>query len=566
MEKRAFGIVALLGLFLMSLSSLADSKDKNVRGVKLMGKELKYNVSDVGIQTRFQVGNKIIAFDFDNYYCTELTDTELRKQELLSKRGENGLCLNAIVRFAKGQDNSILALSETDGVGVELKEMIVFPNSNNHADMANPLLWKRYDLSQLKGFHSNSHCFVSLPDSKILIAGTPKDDARHILSVIDYKKQVVIPLNYWPEDGIDVPDIVKSTVYTSYSDLYGNGKGRFIYRADKNRYSFIFSIDKDNNINVVKDLYKEYSNYTVEYGTNPRTLSRNTEELRIATNKDNIYVLLVDSDPEGHIYGKLPLEEYSLFIYGNSVELYDWDGNKKKILYLDHYGQRIMSSEDGKRLYLFSDDNRSRNPKEPHIWVYDISSLDSQPTVDVAEMEKAREIKYRNDMEYRSKTKPKTVKVDYIKEGDMMADFELYDYDNNPHHLNEFLGKGKYTVLEFSSLGCGPCQMAKPTLEKFYKQYKDKFEMITISADRLPDWKKKPLGEVSWHDWNDFKYARDILKKYDVPGFPAFVIIDSEGKVLNECFGFNPFLEALKKYIPAEDVDKLKDDWENRLK
>ena len=566
MEKRAFGIVALLGLFLMSLSSLADSKDKNVRGVKLMGKELKYNVSDVEIYANFQVGNKIIASDFDNYYCTELTDTELTKQEFLAKKGEGNNDFSSFTRFAKGQDNSILALSETGGVGVELKEMIVFPNSKNHADMANPLLWKRYDLSQLKGFHSNSHCFVSLPDSKILIAGTPKDDARHILSVIDYKKQVVIPLNYWPEDGIDVPDIVKSTVYTSYSDLYGNGKGRFIYRADKNRYSFIFSIDKDNNINVVKDLYKEYSNYTVEYGTNPRTLSRNTEELRIATNKDNIYVLLVDSDPEGHIYGKLPLEEYSLFIYGNSVELYDWDGNKKKILYLDHYGQRIMSSEDGKRLYLFSDDNRSRNPKEPHIWVYDISSLDSQPTVDVAEMEKAREIKYRNDMEYRSKTKPKTVKVDYIKEGDMMADFELYDYDNNPHHLNEFLGKGKYTILEFSSLGCGPCQMAKPTLEKFYKQYKDKFEMITISADRLPDWKKKPLGEVSWHDWNDFKYARDILKKYDVPGFPAFVIIDSEGKVLNECFGFNPFLEALKKYIPAEDVDKLKDDWENRLK
>ena len=544
---------------LVALPLCAGSNDKNVRGVKLMGKELKYNVSDVGIQTRFQVGNKIIAFDYDNYYCTELTDTELRKQELLSKRGENGLCLNAIVRFAKGQDNSILALSETDGVGVELKEMIVFPNSKNHADMANPLLWKRYDLSQLKGFYSHSNCFVSLPDNKILIAGTPKEDARHILSIIDYKKQELIPLNYWPEDGIDVPDIVKSIVYTNYSDLYGNGKGRFIYRADKNRYSFIFTIDKDNNINVVKDLYKEYSNYTVEYGTNPRTLSRNTEELRIATNEDNIYVLLVDSDPEGRIYGKLPLEEYSFSIYGNSVELYDWDGNKKKMLYLDHYGQRIMLSEDGKKLFLFSDDNTSRNPKQPHIWVYDISNLDAQPKVDVAEMEKAREFKYKNDMEYRSKTKPETeiVKVDYIKEGDMMADFELYDYDNNPHHLNEFLGKGKYTILEFSSLGCGPCQMAKPTLEKFYKKYKDKFEMITISADRLPEWKKKPLGEVSWHDWNDFKLAREILKKYDVPGFPAFVIIDSDGKVLNECFGLNPFIEALKLYIPAEEVDKL---------
>ena len=59
------------------------------------------------------------------------------------------------------------------------------------------------------------------------------------------------------------------------------------------------------------------------------------------------------------------------------------------------------------------------------------------------------------------------------------------------------------------------------------------------------------------HDWNDFKFAREILKKYDVPGFPAFVIIDTDGKVLNECFGLKPFVEALKDYIPAEEVDKI---------
>ena len=84
--------------------------------------------------------------------------------------------------------------------------------------------------------------------------------------------------------------------------------------------------------------------------------------------------------------------------------------------------------------------------------------------------------------------------------------------------------------------------------------------MITISVDWLPEWKKKPFGEANWHDWNDFKYARDILKKYDVPAFPAFVIIDSNGKVLNECLWLNQFFEALKKYIPTEEVDKLKED------
>ena len=310
MKKAVFSLIVSV---FVSLPLWAGDTDKNVRGVKLTGKELKYNVSNVEIQTKFQVGNKIIAFDFDNYYCTELTDTELTKQELLSRRGDNGLSVSSIVRFAKGQDNSILALNETDRM--ELKEMIVIPNSKNHADLANPLLWQRYDLSQLKGFFSNSECFVPLPDNKILIAGTQKDDARHILSIIDYKNQKLIPLNYWPEDGIDVPDVVKSLVYTNYSYLYGNGKGRFIYRADKNRYSFIFSIDKDNNVNVIKDLYKEYSKYTVENGTNPLTLSRNTEELRLAVNENNIYVLLVDSDTEGRIYGKLPLEEYSFLTY-----------------------------------------------------------------------------------------------------------------------------------------------------------------------------------------------------------------------------------------------------------
>ena len=49
-------------------------------------------------------------------------------------------------------------------------------------------------------------------------------------------------------------------------------------------------------------------------------------------------------------------------------------------------------------------------------------------------------------------------KVIPVKEGEMMVDFELFDFDDKPHHLNEFLGKGKYTILEFSSLSCVPCQ------------------------------------------------------------------------------------------------------------
>ena len=549
-------VTTLIVCAFVALPSWAGGNDNNVRGVKLTGKEVKYSISDPNtIYPIFQIGNKMIAYDNKDYYFTELTDTGLTKEEHFAKKGDAENEFSPYAKYAKGPSNSILALNYESGFGLFIKEMVVIPNAKSVADIKNFSAWKRYDLSLLRTFHDFSNVFVSASDSTILIAGTPKEDYRHLFSVIDYKNQKVYPLEYWPEDGVNVPDIVKTSIYTAYSGLYTNGKGRFLFNGGRERYSFIFTIDKEK-VNVVKELYKVYSDYKAD-GNNYITLSRNSEELRVAANEENIFLLLVDSHPDGRCFGKLPIEDFSFHIYGNAVELYDWDGNKKKILYLDHYGQRIFLSADGKKLYLFSDDCFLRYPKEPHVWVYDISNLDAQPKVDVAEVEKAREIKNKKDIEERGKAKPETVKDDFIKEGDMMADFELFDYDNKPHHLNEFLGKGKYTILEFSSLGCGPCQMAKPTLEKFYKQYKDKFEMITISADRLTDWKKKPLGEVSWHDWNDFKFARDIIKKYDVPGFPAFVIIDPDGKVLNECLGFKSFLQTLKLYIPADEVDKL---------
>ena len=119
-----------------------------------------------------------------------------------------------------------------------------------------------------------------------------------------------------------------------------------------------------------------------------------------------------------------------------------------------------------------------------------------------------------------------------------MADFELYDYDDKPHHLNEFVGKDKYTILVFSDLHCGWCQKSKPYLDKLYKQNKDKIEMITVSNDKLSEWKEKPNGEVSWHEWNDHNLAREIRKKYDVLGNPTFFVINSEGKIVKKYVGF----------------------------
>ena len=215
---------------------------------------------------------------------------------------------------------------------------------------------------------------------------------------------------------------------------------------------------------------------------------------------------------------------------GNTVEVFGWDGVKQQVIHLDNYAQRIMLSGDGNTLFLFA---QTDEIVKPAIFSYDISNLKDNPMIDSVEIENICKANMKKTLKKYGKKR-----TDYLDEGDMMVDFELFDYNDKPHHLNEFLGKKKYTILEFSGYGCGPCHEARPHLEKFYKQNKGKLELVTVSVDKLSEWKKKPLGEVSWHEWNDHNLAIDIKKKYDVQGIPTFIIINSEGKIVKKLLGF----------------------------
>ena len=116
---------------LVALPLCAGSNDKNVRGVKLTGKEVKYSISGKDIYTKYQVGNRIIASDRDNLYFTELTDTGLTKEEHFAKIGDAENEFSPYAKYAKGPSNSILALNCESGIFVSLKEMVVIPNTKS---------------------------------------------------------------------------------------------------------------------------------------------------------------------------------------------------------------------------------------------------------------------------------------------------------------------------------------------------------------------------------------------------------------------------------------------------
>ena len=141
-----------------------------------------------------------------------------------------------------------------------------------------------------------------------------------------------------------------------------------------------------------------------------------------------------------------------------------------------------------------------------------------------------------------------------VKIGEQMKDFTLFDREGSKHQLSDF--KGKYTILEFTFVGCGGCVFIKPFLEEFYKRNKDKAEVIAIYKDTKENWiKEGQEHKVSYHEWSDPTFASEPVAAYDIKGYPTFVIIDPNGKILDIKTGGDGLLKALE-YIPDAEVEK----------
>ena len=186
--------------------------------------------------------------------------------------------------------------------------------------------------------------------------------------------------------------------------------------------------------------------------------------------------------------------------------------------------------------------------------LWGISISDHTPSI----VEKAREI-FKN-IPQEAMNEPQVVETkaklnaDRVQVGEQMKDFTLFDREGSKHQLSDF--KGKYTILEFTFVGCGGCVFIKPFLEEFYKRNKDKAEIIAIYYDTKENWiKEGQERKVSYHEWSDNTRSAEPVAAYDIKAYPTFVIIDPNGKILDIKTGGSGLLKALE-YIPDAEVEK----------
>lgn len=128
-----------------------------------------------------------------------------------------------------------------------------------------------------------------------------------------------------------------------------------------------------------------------------------------------------------------------------------------------------------------------------------------------------------------------------LKVGDNYYDFTALKEDGENVKFSEYF-KGKYVLLDFSTIYCGWCLKAIPELEKIKHSQSGKLEVITFYMDKNQAGFKNLIQKHSenWNVlWDKEGRLSDTYAKYKVFATPTFYLFGPNGELVRRFDGFS---------------------------
>jgi thiol-disulfide isomerase/thioredoxin len=128
-----------------------------------------------------------------------------------------------------------------------------------------------------------------------------------------------------------------------------------------------------------------------------------------------------------------------------------------------------------------------------------------------------------------------------LDHGETAPDFKLpgVGAHSSPVHLEDF--RGKVVLLDFWATWCAPCIQSLPELEEIARKFSGQpFAMVSVSIDRNGEALRKFLAKhpAPWSmAWDE---QSELARSYGIHGFPTFLLLDRDGKVLRQVTGWGP--------------------------
>ena len=120
--------------------------------------------------------------------------------------------------------------------------------------------------------------------------------------------------------------------------------------------------------------------------------------------------------------------------------------------------------------------------------------------------------------------------------GDMFIDFTIQQDPDNPgsvSSLSDYVGQGKYILVDFWASWCGPCRREMPNIKSVWEKYHgDKFDVLSIAVWDNPSDSALAAEELGIC-WNQIVNAQKVpTTLYGIESIPTLILFAPDGKIV----------------------------------
>ena len=118
------------------------------------------------------------------------------------------------------------------------------------------------------------------------------------------------------------------------------------------------------------------------------------------------------------------------------------------------------------------------------------------------------------------------------QEGDRFRDFAV-EYDGKTTHLSDYVGRGKYVLVDFWASWCGPCRAGIPKIIALHEKYKDRnFTALGVAVKDKPEATLRAVKDDSIPYPQILNSQAVASELYGIDAIPELILFAPDGTIL----------------------------------
>ena len=131
------------------------------------------------------------------------------------------------------------------------------------------------------------------------------------------------------------------------------------------------------------------------------------------------------------------------------------------------------------------------------------------------------------------------------QEGDRFRDFAV-EYDGKTTHLSDYVGRGKYVLVDFWASWCGPCRAGIPKIIALHEKYKDRnFTVLGVAVKDKPEATLRAIKDDAIPYPQILNSQAVASELYGIDAIPEIILFAPDGTIIAR----NIYGEELKEKL-----------------